>query len=117
MDIKNHFSCNADLSYLYLCLSACLSPKTLQQKKVPNLKTTTKTTTAYVLRASKRWWRNSWKKSTLEERAIASAYRDRHTPEQEEEGTARARQRERERETLYTYGYVYMYVSNSCIQK
>lgn len=25
MDIKNHFSCNADLSYLYLCLSVCLS--------------------------------------------------------------------------------------------
>jgi hypothetical protein len=101
MDIKNHFSCNADLSIsISVCLSVSLQ-KHSNKKKVPNLKTTTKTTTAYVLRASKRWWRNSWKKSTLEERAIASAYRDRHTPEQEEEGTARARQRERERDSVY----------------
>ncbi len=92
---------------LYLCLFLSLSlSKNTPTKKVPNLKTTT----AYVLRASKCWWRNSWKKSTLEERAITSAYRDRHTPEQEEEGTARARGREREREPLYTYGYVCMYV-------
>jgi hypothetical protein len=91
---------------LSLSLSFSLSlSKNTPTKKVPNLKTTT----AYVLRASKCWWRNSWKKSTLEERAIASAYRDRHTPEQEEEeeGTARARG---ERETLYTYGYVCMYL-------
>jgi len=99
MDVQNHFSCNADLS-ISVSFSLSLSKNT-PTKKVPNLKITT----AYVLRASKCWWRNSWKRSTLEERAIASAYRDRHTPEQEEEGTARARGRERETLCIHTGMY------------